>query len=89
MTSRRAASSNSGLLRRFPVARRARPPRCWRWRCRARPGLLYAHNATQRGVGVWPADWQPLTSEELAELTEEAEAELEDDEEEDEDGDAS
>jgi hypothetical protein len=31
----------------------------------------------------------PLTSEELAELTEEAEAELEDDEEEDEDGDAS
>jgi hypothetical protein len=38
---------------------------------------------------VWPADWQPLTSEELAELTEEAEAELEDDEEEDEDGDAS
>lgn len=40
---------------------------------------LYAHQATQRGVRLWPADWPPLTNEQLAELTEEAE--LHDDEE--------
>jgi hypothetical protein len=32
-------------------------------------------------VRLWPADWPPLTNEQLAELTEEAEAELHDDEE--------
>ena len=40
---------------------------------------LYAHQATRRGVRLWPADWPPLTNEQLAELTEEAE--LHDDEE--------
>ena len=43
---------------------------------------LYAHQATQRGVRLWPADWPPLSSEELRDLNQEAEAELTEDEEE-------